>query len=201
MKNATPPVSEKKFLNIVTIMSWILLFLWLVTLVYTSTQSGFRVVSGDRERFFDKVYQLETTQWALRQAEKVGLTEHRAKALFGKMYKKPVEKVEVELIVRKIGHFTVYLILGFLLRFTIGRLTAGKVSAPIAVGMAVAISDELIQTFERTRSGLVEDVVVDTAGVLLGVLMAHLLIKLIWHRVRKKLFVDREAKPSQAQSS
>ena len=71
-----------------------------------------------------------------------------------------------DLVLRKLGHFCEYAVLGALLLRAHGR-------APIAVaaGVAYAASDELHQHFVPGRHAAFRDVAIDAAGVLAGVLL------------------------------
>jgi VanZ like family len=69
-----------------------------------------------------------------------------------------------DLVLRKIAHGAEYAVLGFLLLRAIGNEAAG-----LAGGIAYAISDEIHQHFVPGRQAAVLDVLVDTAGVAVGV--------------------------------
>jgi VanZ family protein len=70
-------------------------------------------------------------------------------------------------ILRKCAHMTEYAVLAFLLRRAL--------SAPWAFGAAVAysISDEIHQSFVRGRHGAPRDVLIDSIGILIGLLVAR----------------------------
>jgi VanZ family protein len=72
-----------------------------------------------------------------------------------------------DLALRKLAHITEYAILAFLLRRAL--------STPAAFGIAIAysISDEFHQTFVRGREGRPRDVVIDSVGIVLGLLAAR----------------------------
>ena len=70
-------------------------------------------------------------------------------------------------ILRKGAHVTEYAILGLLLLRALGR------EAPaFALGVAYAITDEVHQHFVSGRHSSPIDVAIDSAGILLGVLVA-----------------------------
>ena len=76
-------------------------------------------------------------------------------------------------LVRKAAHFSEYAILGVLARGLFGSLHAERSVRPLPVGLLVAlvpVVDECIQLFVPGRSGRVEDVLIDLAGVSVGVL-------------------------------
>ncbi len=70
-------------------------------------------------------------------------------------------------ILRKCAHVTEYAVLAFLLRRAL--------SAPWAFAAAVgyAISDEIHQTFVRGRHGAPRDVLIDSIGIVIGLLVAR----------------------------
>ena len=83
------------------------------------------------------------------------------------------------MIVRKTAHFTEYAVLGFLIlsvseSFFIRR----KISVPTALitGALYAVSDEIHQSFVPGRSCQISDMLLDTAGVMAGIIMLIVLI-------------------------
>jgi VanZ family protein len=84
-------------------------------------------------------------------------------------------------IIRKLAHFTEYTILGILLllmyqdRFTNKKLYL----ISFLHGTITAISDETIQRFVPNRSGELRDVLIDMGGVLFGVLIIHLVNRML----------------------
>ena len=69
--------------------------------------------------------------------------------------------------VRKAAHLTEYTILGILLWFT----TENRALA-LLIGSFYSVTDEIHQIFVPGRAGQLRDVLIDTAGVLLGILLA-----------------------------
>lgn len=85
--------------------------------------------------------------------------------------------------VRKAAHFTEYTLLGFALMLHAAALREKKGlrfpgTTACIIGSLYAVSDELHQIFVPGRSGEGKDVLLDSAGVLLGVLLLHLLLHL-----------------------
>jgi VanZ family protein len=76
-------------------------------------------------------------------------------------------------VLRKGAHITEYAVLGALLYRALERQ-----SLTLAVGVAYAATDELHQHFVRGRHGAPLDIVIDAAGVALGML--------VWLRVRAR---------------
>jgi VanZ family protein len=78
-----------------------------------------------------------------------------------------------DLVLRKIAHAAEFAVLGFLLL----RAVRGPQVA-LGLGIAYAVSDEIHQHFVPGRLGSPIDVLIDSAGVLAGVLA--------WRRVRRR---------------
>ena len=77
-----------------------------------------------------------------------------------------------DLVLRKLAHLTEYAILGVLLARALARPHLA-----ILAGGLYAVSDEIHQSFVRGRHGVWYDVLIDTAGVTIGVL--------VWKRSRR----------------
>ena len=75
-------------------------------------------------------------------------------------------------ILRKGAHMTEYAILGLLLLRAVGR----EVPA-FALGIAYAITDEIHQHFVRGRHASPIDVLIDTAGVAIGIFLVSRLFQ------------------------
>jgi VanZ family protein len=69
-----------------------------------------------------------------------------------------------DLALRKVAHAAEYAVLGALLLRAIGRELPAA-----AIGIAYAVTDEIHQAFVPGRQGAVADVLIDAAGVLIGV--------------------------------
>lgn len=78
-----------------------------------------------------------------------------------------------EHILRKLAHFSEFAALGLCLCWLFGMLRKRTVWA-VLCGAAVACVDESIQLFVPGRHGCVSDAVLDTAGVVTGVLLLGL---------------------------
>ena len=92
-------------------------------------------------------------------------------------------------IIRKLGHFTEYAVLGILWfsSLCVSRVPQ-KLSLPIAFGVSVlyAIGDEWHQSFVGGRGPSVVDVGIDTVGILAGIAAALLAGAIIRRRRRKE---------------
>lgn len=99
-------------------------------------------------------------------------------ALLGKVRLGPLS----ENIIRKMAHFSEFMLEGFLLMLCLRVYTTHFVrhmSWPLLIGMGTALMDETIQRHIPSRSSSVVDVWIDTAGVVGGI-FAALVILLIF---------------------
>ena len=80
-------------------------------------------------------------------------------------------------IIRKCAHFTIYLILGLLVHNAlIGNniSTLKRILLAFLICVLYAVSDEIHQIFIPGRSGQISDVLLDSSGGLLGILILHI---------------------------
>lgn len=88
---------------------------------------------------------------------------------------------KIESIVRKIAHFSIYTLVGFLLMSlfeTYNLKEINRLSYSLILGVIYASSDEIHQCFTPGRGSQVTDVIIDTMGVLLGILLVMLVVKI-----------------------
>lgn len=81
-----------------------------------------------------------------------------------------------QFIVRKSAHFTAYFSLGvlsFLSLLTYEKSIKFKLLSSGAFCFLYSISDEIHQLFVKGRSGEVRDVLIDTVGAILGILIVY----------------------------
>ena len=81
-------------------------------------------------------------------------------------------------IIRKLAHFGVYMILGFLLANGLRYNKKSRINAillALLICILYAISDEIHQIFIPGRSGQVSDVLIDSLGGLVGIVLLDLL--------------------------
>lgn len=93
---------------------------------------------------------------------------------------KVIDKIED--VIRKIAHFSLYALVGFLLMALFSTYNINeknKIISTIIIGAIYAISDEFHQSFISGRSGQVSDVFLDTLGVTVGGLFILLIIKTV----------------------
>ena len=78
-------------------------------------------------------------------------------------------------IVRKLAHLTEFTILGGVLYVVLRRyIEYGTVVKTIGVGIVIASLDEFIQLFSLGRSSQFSDVLIDTIGIIIGILVVKL---------------------------
>lgn len=101
---------------------------------------------------------------------------------------KEIVLYRTESIIRKIAHFSIYTVVGFLL---MGLLSTYKLRdkwrmiITIVIGILYAISDEFHQSFSPGRSPKVTDVYIDTLGIIVGALLV-ILIRMIYKKIKTK---------------
>jgi len=88
-----------------------------------------------------------------------------------------IENIELlSLIIRKLAHFTEYLILGFL---TINMLNKNDISKKYLISILICIiyatSDEIHQIFVPGRACQIRDVLIDSIGSITGVYLYKLI--------------------------
>lgn len=92
----------------------------------------------------------------------------------------------LEIIVRKGAHFSEYTVLGGLLARALYHLSGSEHTSKKnwcikswGIGVLYAMTDEIHQLFIDGRSGQLSDVMIDTSGVLLGVVLYAMVRKFV----------------------
>lgn len=91
-------------------------------------------------------------------------------------------------LLRKLAHFTEFTSLGFLLSWLTRMLRERKwewTLLPLLTGILVACTDEIIQIFVPGRGPGIKDVGIDTLGVILGIVLITLYVRIKQHFRRK----------------
>ena len=97
-------------------------------------------------------------------------------------------KMKVSHFVRKSAHFTAYMILGILTSSALLTHNFKKTTKSIlslGICFLYAVSDEIHQEFVPGRAGRFSDVMIDTSGALLGVVLVLAAVSIVL-RLRKK---------------
>uniref|UniRef100_A0A7V4NF28 VanZ-like domain-containing protein n=1 Tax=Fervidobacterium pennivorans TaxID=93466 RepID=A0A7V4NF28_FERPE len=159
----------------ISIVLFVSVLFWVATIFYFSTrppekshqQSNFayRVIKK-----IDNVLDFSNTQIFKRVERKLKLI------WFGTEY------VPAEMVIRKTAHFGLYFVFGFLVALTFfwwKRDIIISVITGFTVPSTYAIFDEYNQIFYRRGSSL-NDVVIDSSGALVGVIVFLLLLAIFW---------------------
>ena len=101
--------------------------------------------------------------------------------------KQEKEKVlkKIEHIIRKLAHFSLYAVIGFLLMSLMSTYKLkqkNRILVSCSVGLLYAISDEIHQAFIPGRGPQIADVGIDFSGVVVGILISTLIIKILISR-------------------
>ena len=94
--------------------------------------------------------------------------------LLAKMFGPKV--LEAAFFLRILAHFTEFSILGGVLAWNAGLWPVSS-SVPVLTGLLAAMADETIQLFSPGRASMVQDVWIDFAGVLAGLLLFRLVAR------------------------
>lgn len=153
----------------IKILKLILIILWMIVIFIFSGQQG--TESGNTSREF---------------------TVAIIKIISGKSLALDDPFVEgIQLFIRKMAHFTIYAIGGFLIMnyaYTTEKTMKQKILYSVAIGGGYAITDEIHQFFVSGRSARILDVGIDTAGVIVGIMIylaLRKLIELVINKTRK----------------
>lgn len=149
-------------MNIRKILSTILVILWMLTIFYFSHQQG----TGSSST-----------------SKKVSMVIVNIIDIKNEMLEEQKEEIVriIEPIIRKIAHYTLYMLGGILIINSINAYINEDRKMVIyssIIGVIYAISDELHQLLVNGRSGKVQDVIIDSIGIFTGIAI-YLLIKKI----------------------
>lgn len=151
--------------KITIFISWIFVLIWMGVIFYMSAQVAIKSNSmslGITDyiiRFLDKFVRSDLLH--------TGILNH---------------------IIRKTAHFSAYFLLGILSHNAMGRSGVRgwrRAVASILVCVVYAVSDELHQLFIPGRSGQATDVIIDSSGAALSIMLYMLVSKLIFSKVKK----------------
>ncbi len=93
-------------------------------------------------------------------------------------------------IIRKLAHYSIYTVLGLLASLSVGsrKLFSRGTLITVSFGFIYACSDEFHQYFVSGRSCKFTDVMIDTGGVITGVLISMLVFRIYSHFKHKSPF-------------
>lgn len=92
---------------------------------------------------------------------------------------------ELQPLARKLAHFSVYTLGGILIMLYINEtslIEEKKIICSSLIGSFYAISDEIHQIFIPGRACMIIDIVIDSIGILLGVVFVYSIIEVINRR-------------------
>ena len=92
-----------------------------------------------------------------------------------------IELDQLSLLIRKLAHFTEFMILAILWLFTIHEhqnLMSKSILYLMMIAVPIAIIDETIQLFSEGRAFAVLDIGIDTLGIIFGSFLCFIFIKL-----------------------
>lgn len=94
----------------------------------------------------------------------------------------------VKVLVRKTAHFTIYTLLGLFLMLVLNTININlkaRILISWMIGIVYAIGDEIHQYFIPGRTPMMTDVIIDSIGVLCGILIVYFISKILYIRKRK----------------
>ena len=148
--------------------AWIIL-LMLLTAGWMLLIFGFSAQSGEESGGLSAIIAEPLTELLVRFSG--GIKASAREALY----------LQVDSVVRTAAHFTEYAILGALLALIWRCFGLEKIWLPMLSGAVYALTDEWHQAYIPGRSCEFKDLLVDTGGVICGVLMIAYLIQ-IWRK-------------------
>ena len=151
------------------IINLILILVWMIVVFTFSNQDGEESggLSGRITEKIDNIFQITE-----------GCTEQDIE----------IVREHIDSIIRKIAHFSLYAIGGFLVYLEINRFKFSfilRILLSQLVGSIYACTDEIHQSFIPERSGELRDVLIDSCGVLAGIIVAIIII-LIINKIKEK---------------
>lgn len=109
-------------------------------------------------------------------------------------FSKEEEKEEItqklEPIVRKLAHFSIYMVIGFLLMALVSTYEIEKrkgIFISLGLGILYASLDEIHQSFIPGRSAKVTDVLLDTIGITVGIMVIVMGVKMLTTKKHKNV--------------
>lgn len=169
----------------------ILIIIWMITIFLFSNQDGME--SENTSDIITNRLVNETIENNIEIEENVDNTNNEninnSVNVAKYNYEFEMYKGEVRLVVRKSAHFIIYLVGGFLL-FNFFRTynisLRNQIIYAILGIILYASSDEFHQLFVNGRTARVEDVLLDTLGALVGILLNLICLKIVYKIKNKK---------------
>ena len=155
-------------MNIKKVLSTTLLVLWMITIFYFSNQQGTGSSSTSKKMttIIINIFDI-----------KKNITEDK---------KEEIVRL-IEPYIRKIAHYTIYIVGGILIANCINAFIDKEKTVIISsaiIGILYAASDEAHQLLVNDRSGKITDVIIDSIGIFTGIAI-YLLVNQIVFRLKK----------------
>ncbi len=148
----------------------IIIILFITSIIFSFSNQNATESSGISAKVAEKLIEIQPKYKNITAEEKAELV---------KAYQKPV---------RKGAHFSIYTVLSISiasLTCTFKTENRKRMIITLIAGFLYAVSDEIHQTFIEGRSGQVSDVILDTTGVLLGIIIV-IGINSIYKKMKKE---------------
>lgn len=114
-------------------------------------------------------------------AEKSGnLSSSVTKLILGQEEREDIVE-RAESVIRKIAHFCIYTLVGFLLMALVSTYDLEenkRIRISLGIGILYATSDEIHQLFIPGRSGQITDIILDSMGVIIGILFLLIIVEI-----------------------
>ena len=169
----------------------ILIIIWMITIFLFSNQDGME--SENTSDIITNRLVNETIENNIEIEENVDNTNNEninnSVNVAKYNYEFEMYKGEVRLVVRKSAHFIIYLVGGFLLFnfFRTYNISLRNQIIYAVLGIILyASSDEFHQLFVNGRTARVEDVLLDTLGAIVGILLNLICLKIVYKIKNKK---------------
>ncbi len=156
------------------ILSIVLILIWMGFIYFLSDMPA-QESNNKSKAMIQKVVEKEV------EAQKKENTEEENK----KQIQRVVNKLNAPL--RKVVHAVVYIVLALLIGVACKIYNSKKwmyISFPIVISFLYACTDELHQRFVSERSGKVSDILIDTCGAVIGMLILQVVI-VIKNKIKK----------------
>ncbi len=99
---------------------------------------------------------------------------------------------KIEKVIRKLAHFSIYMVVGMLMMLLMSTYKIkqfDRIAISLITGIIYASSDEIHQLFIPGRSAMITDVMIDTLGVLVGILLIKIVMKMNFGTEKKSITI------------
>ena len=158
-----------KKLNMKQVTGLLLIIIWMIVVFLFSNQQG-NASSVTSNKVTKEIIEIMPSTKNLEENKKIEIVK------------------KVNPIMRKIAHYTIYLVGGILIIFFISTIVKSEgrgVLYSTLIGLIYAITDEIHQMFMDGRTAKVTDVYIDTLGVITGIVI-YITIKKIIYCIKSK---------------